>query len=149
MSTPLICPYCGAAAVKMSSTVVYGAGRDYGLIWACLPCQAWVGCNKMTGEPLGRLADAGLRKWKQKAHAAFDPVWELLIVYTGGNKGTCRGFAYQWLSKKLNIPAEQCHIGMFDATQCLRVTEVCDPRDPAFREVFNLWKAKSTLTPPL
>ena len=125
MSTPLICPYCGQPAVKMSSTVVYGAGRDYGPIWACIPCQAWVGCNKMTGAPLGRLADAGLRKWKQKAHAAFDPLWDRLMKTLQGGKTKCRESAYHWLADKMLLPREECHIGMFDEVRCLKVIEAC------------------------
>jgi hypothetical protein len=60
--------------------------------------------------PLGRLANAQLRVAKQKAHAAFDPIWK------GGKYS--RREAYNRLAKGMRIPVEDCHIGMFDVDQC-------------------------------
>ena len=86
--------------------------------WRCVPCAAHVGCHPVgPGQdgtrPLGRLADAELRKCKQAAHAAFDPIWQ--------TRNMSRAKAYRWLANRLDIPAHQCHIGMFDATQCRQV----------------------------
>lgn len=99
------CPYCGEQATLKDSSVVYN-GRSYGLIWDCRPCDAYVGVHKNSpnSAPLGRLANAELRQWKIKAHAALDPLW--------------KGGRYQLAAKLLNIPERQTHIGMFDVERC-------------------------------
>jgi len=73
----VICPYCGKNAVLTDSAVVYH-GRSYGMIWLCRPCWAYVGTHKNSRKhaPLGRIANAELRDWKKKVHAAFDPLWK-------------------------------------------------------------------------
>jgi hypothetical protein len=62
---------------------------------------------------MGRLANAELRRLKQAAHAAFDPIWK------AGNM--TRTEAYSWLSGVLGISPANCHIGMFDDEACLAV----------------------------
>ena len=106
----------------VSSAVVYG-GRHYGMIYLCRDCKAWVGCHKGTENPLGRLADAELRDWKKKAHAAFDPLWQEKIN-DGMERKKARNLAYGWLATMLSIPREACHIGMFDVEMCKRVVEL-------------------------
>lgn len=110
------CDYCGQKAFLTSSREVYG-GRDFGPIYLCRPCNAWVGVHRGTPVPLGRLADAELRKWKVRAHAAFDPTWR--------GKNRSRSKAYAWLANQLQIPASKCHIGMFDIETCKRVISIC------------------------
>lgn len=108
------CPYCGSKAKLVDSTVVYG--RSYGLIWDCRPCDAYVGVHKGTTNPLGRLANKELRKWKIKAHAAFDPLWK---------SGTMtRSNAYAKLATALKMDTKKVHIGMFDVETCKRVVQV-------------------------
>lgn len=125
MSAP-ICPYCGARSIfRESSAHLYR--RDYGPVWECSPCQAWVGCHPNTTMPLGRLADASLRTAKKAAHAAFDRLWLAKIRKEGCRKHEARGAAYRWLSQQLNVPTDECHIGMFDEAQCARVVELCRP----------------------
>lgn len=123
----VLCDYCGNPAVLCDSGRVYH-GRSYGLIWYCAQDQAWVGVHKnnKAHAPLGRLANAELRRWKQNAHAVFDPLWERAIRKYG-SKTKARGRAYAWLAEKLGIPLEQCHIGRFDVAQCKQVVEVCKP----------------------
>ena len=111
----VICPYCERPAVFVDSSEVYN-GRSYGMIYLCKPCWAYVGVHKGTDKPLGRLADAELRRWKIKAHAVFDPLWK--------TKQMSRGAAYRHLQNKLGIPKADCHIGMFDVDTCKRVIEV-------------------------
>ena len=124
-----ICPYCGKTAVLVSGTHIYPHRRDlYALrFWACDPCSAYVGCHKagawmyVGGEkilsngtlPLGRLANAALRREKSAAHAAFDPLWK-----TGRMR---RREAYSWLAKQLGIRFDDCHIGEFDVERCRAV----------------------------
>ena len=87
--------------------------------WQCQPCDAYVGCHRGTATPLGRLANAELRAAKQKAHAAFDPLWRSNYLQRPMN----RDEAYAWLSRQLKLPATECHIGMFDAKLCQKVVE--------------------------
>ena len=68
------CPYCGKEAELIDSSVIYG--RSYGMAYICFDCDAYVGTHKGTEKPLGRLANAELRKWKMRAHDAFDPIWK-------------------------------------------------------------------------
>lgn len=112
------CDYCGRRAELVDSKVIYG--REYGhKVWLCRPCLAYVGCHKGTDKPLGRLANAELREWKKRAHAAFDPLWQY-----GRFKGY-RQAAYSWLASRMGLPVEQTHIGMFDVAQCKRVVSIC------------------------
>lgn len=126
-TAPPRCPYCGAPAVLLESSADLYHGRDYGPAWACRPCGAWVGCHPRTHTPLGRLADAELRKAKMEAHAAFDPLWKRKQVIAGINKHHARGSGYKWLAAQLGVNREECHIGMMDVAMCKRVVEVCAP----------------------
>lgn len=115
------CDYCGMDARLVTGADIYPHRPDLHQlqIWACQPCGAWVGCHKRSNAvPLGRLADAELRKAKSEAHAAFDPIWK--------SRKMSRGVAYNWLSQKLNIPFKDCHIGMFDIETCAEVVNVCN-----------------------
>lgn len=116
------CPYCsGAATFRPSSAHLY-RGTDYGPVWECAPCQAWVGVHRGTETPLGRLANKELRRAKSAAHAAFDPLWK---------KGPMeRASAYKWLAGQLEIERADCHIGMFDVAMCQRVIEICRVAKP-------------------
>jgi hypothetical protein len=84
--------------------------------WLCTPCNAYVGTHKQTLNPLGRLANAELRKWKIRAHETFDPLWR--------EGGKTRSQAYYWLAIQLSIPPRFCHIAMFDIKTCKKVVEI-------------------------
>jgi hypothetical protein len=127
------CPYCGARAMLVDSAEVYG-GRSYGNIWLCRPCGAWVGVHagSPTFQPLGRLADASLRRAKMQAHAAFDPLWRRP---PNDAKPGARKRAYAWLAAAMGLTAKQTHIGAFDEQQCACVVELCNAArgaDPMF-----------------
>ena len=124
------CPYCGAPAEFLPSSERLYHGRDYGPVYACLPCKAWVGCHRGTTRPLGRLADAALRRAKIAAHAAFDHTWRALharrqTAEPGYTLGRARASRYRRLAELLGIPPQECHIGMFDVETCRRVIELC------------------------
>ncbi len=124
---PPTCPYCGKPAVlELDSSKAY-SGRNYGPIWACWPCGAWVGChrNSRRHTPLGRLANQSLRTLKREAHAAFDPFWRAKMAFEGCNQGTARQAAYRWLAEQMGLDKKACHIGMFDEAQCRRVVDLC------------------------
>lgn len=51
------------------------------------------------------------------AHRAFDPIWQ-----TGR---MTRSEAYAWLSRRMGMGMEQCHIARMDDDQLRRVIELC------------------------
>ena len=117
---PVSCPYCGASAELVGGLALYPHRADlaHKLFYRCWPCDAHCGCHLNSAKPLGRLANAELRRAKQMAHAVFDPLWR-------GRAGFARSLAYAGLARELGIPGEACHIGMFDVEQCRRVVEAC------------------------
>ena len=123
----LLCDYCDTPATFCPSSAHVYHGRDYGPVWHCAPCDAWVGCHKGNGgtRPLGRLAKKQLRQAKQVAHAAFDPLWQRLMERDGISKAKARGRGYAWLATKLGIDPLLCHIGMFDEETCQKAVEIC------------------------
>ncbi|MEQ9672389.1 zinc-finger-containing protein [Coleofasciculus sp. G2-EDA-02] len=120
-----ICPYCGRETEFTDSAKVYH-GKNYGMIYLCRPCQAWVGVHSGTDKALGRLANAELRRWKQNAHACFDPLWKRKMQ-KGFSKAEARNAGYKWLSQQMNLPPQETHIAMFDIEQCKKVVELCRP----------------------
>ena len=114
------CDYCGTLTLFVDSKVIYG--RSYGMIYLCPKCNAYVGVHKGTDKPLGRLADAELRKWKNAAHRAFDPLWQY-----GPFRGK-RNAAYSWLAEQMQLPVEKTHIGMFDVEKCRTAIAICESK---------------------
>jgi hypothetical protein len=121
------CPYCNKDAMLVKGAAIYPHRPDlFGKnFWRCKPCDAYVGCHSPAHKngkggvgngtvPLGRLANAELRRAKQAAHTAFDPLWK-----PGGSMN--RGKAYAWLAGALDISPDDCHIGMFDVDTCRAV----------------------------
>ena len=106
----LQCPYCGLSSEKATGEEIYPHRPDlYSLkLRKCEPCQAWVGVHKKTNRPLGRLANAELRKCKQNAHAAFDPIWK--------NGKMSRGQAYKELARCFD--EKEVHIGEMSVQEC-------------------------------
>lgn len=126
----ITCPYCQSEAELRDKSAVYGGGRYFGLMWVCKrypKCDAYVGCHPNTDKPLGRLADAALRKAKERAHDAFDPLWKAKAAAEKISKGKARGAGYRWLAQALGIDPKDCHIGMFDVALCNRVVQACRP----------------------
>src|ERR1039457_2802002 len=124
MNKPVLCDYCGNPAKLVDSAIVYH-GHSYGMIWHCRACDAYVGVHKNNDKciPLGRLANAELRAWKVKAHAAFDPLWK--------NGKMPRGKAYAMLQKIMNLPNEHAHIGLFNVDQCKQLGEKLQVKESA------------------
>lgn len=109
-----ICPYCHVPTEYKNSRDVYGI--DYGMIYICPKCHAYVGVHKGTNKAKGRLANAELRQCKVKAHLYFDLIFKMGIMK--------RADAYKWLSKQLELPPEYTHIGMFNPETCAKVVDV-------------------------
>ncbi|WP_213308271.1 zinc-finger-containing protein [Paraburkholderia sacchari] len=121
------CRYCqNPARLVHPGAVGYPYRSDFGPVWICVPCEAWVGCHKGTTNALGGLANAELRDWKMKAHAAFDPLWQAKIRRDGCSRSKARRAGYRWLSEQLGIPPEKTHIGYMSVEECQRVVQVCE-----------------------
>lgn len=120
------CDYCLRPAILVTGQVMYPHRPDLvkKKFWKCIPCKAYVGCHPVSKHystdtvPLGRLANAKLRKLKSEAHAAFDPLWKTRMF--------TRKEAYSILAIKLGIKVKDCHIGMFDDETCLKVVQICE-----------------------
>lgn len=112
------CPYCARDAELVGGEVLYPHRRDLykRKFFYCQRCNASVGINKVTGLPLGTLADSNLRKKRNNAHNVFDVLWK--------RKYITRSQAYRVLSEKLGIPPEKCHIGLFNEELCEEVIRV-------------------------
>ncbi len=123
------CDYCGGIAELVTGRAVYPLRSDLWnkMFYRCAPCDAWVGCHPGTVRPLGRLANAELRRWKGLAHAIFDPLWRRKMQKEKCRKADARGKAYQWLAAQMEIEPELCHIGMFDVEKCRQVVRICEP----------------------
>lgn len=128
------CPYCSTPAELVTGDVLYPHRPDLASLkfWRCSPCGAHVGCHKRGAVadgirsdgtlPLGRLANAELRRAKSQAHALFDEIWK--------SRRMGRRQAYAWLAKKLGIPQAECHIGMFDVDRCREVVRLIKEPSP-------------------
>lgn len=120
------CDYCGEKSERVTGRVIYPHRPDlYHKIFYRCPgtCDAYVGCHPGTDKALGRLANAELRRAKNEAHAAFDPIWR--------SRTMKRAEAYRWLRHELGMTAEACHIGMFDVATCRRVVAAVNARPDA------------------
>lgn len=84
--------------------------------WACIPCDAFVGCHPGTENPLGSPANKDLRRERSAAHAAFDPIWKEKLL--------SRKAAYGWLAEKLQIEPKDCHIGHMNTELCRRTVSI-------------------------
>lgn len=121
------CPYCNDPTDLIDSAEIYG--KSYGMIYICRPCHAYVGVHSGTTRALGRIADQNLRELKKRAHQYFDPIWRDKLIndiwpeYVPDTSN--REKAYIWLTGKMGLAREDCHIGMFDEDQCLKAIEIC------------------------
>lgn len=107
------CPCGEEAEWQPKSDMVYQ--KDYGPIYLCHHCGAYVGVHKVGREPhmqpLGFPAGPGLRALRKRVHALLDPYWK-----EGKYK---RGTVYARLAKAMNLHPDNCHVAMFDEEQCL------------------------------
>lgn len=126
MTTP-ICPYCGKPSEYLPDSRVYA--RSYGgYVYACLPCDAFVGCHKQGDhrKSKGTLADQGLRDLRKRAHALFDPMWKMYEKSRNLKRHQARNIAYNWLAKEMGMTVDQCHIGMLRDDDVKRIIQICE-----------------------
>ena len=111
MSAP-ICPHCQQSAALVDGSAIYPHRPDLHAkrFYLCAPCGAYVGCHPGTTNALGTPANAQLRAARQRAHAAFDPIWQRGVQ--------TRTRAYKWLAHRMGIEAKAAHIALFNIEQC-------------------------------
>lgn len=124
-----VCPYCDTPATFHPTSENFYHGRDFGPVWACDTCGAYVGCHKNgSGDrPLGTLANAEVRELRKQAHALCDELWRRKMKRDGCDQGEARGAGYRWLAAQLGIEPKECHIGHMQAELAQRVIDVCRP----------------------
>lgn len=125
--TSINCPYCRAPAQLMSGDKLFPGRFADKNFWRCNPCDAHICCHFGTTKPLGRLANAELRRAKTNAHAAFDRLWRAKMMREGCTERQARAGTYAWLAEQMRIPPRDCHIGHMDIATCVRVVEICEP----------------------
>ncbi len=76
-----------------------------------------------------RFSEYELKKWKEKAHAAFDIIWKLGYMK--------RSEAYSWLSKKLKIEKEKTHMVLFDVKMCKIVARISKEKMISFEALIK------------
>ena len=115
------CPYCSSAAEQVGGDVIYPHRPDLAAkrFWRCKPCDAYCGSHP-DGKPLGRLANAELRRARNKANALFDPLWRSGVMR--------RGEAYEWLQKLTGLSKAKCHIAMMDLPTVRRTIDALTER---------------------
>jgi len=110
-TTSCDCDYCNQPArLCVFGGQDYPYRSDFGPIWVCPSCDAWVRCHEGTTNPLGRLANAELREMRSKAHAVFDPLWQGKMRRDGCAEGVARSAAYRWLSPLLSKQVHETYI---------------------------------------
>lgn len=112
------CPHCMDKVVPKRGDEIYPHRPDLSSknFWECSGCKARVGCHPGTWKALGHVASDAERLNRQSAHRAFDPWWK--------ERRMTRSAAYTKLSRGLNIPRENTHIGMFSVRQCKEVIKL-------------------------
>lgn len=142
------CPYCDRRAELIDSAEIYH-GRSYGPRWICRPCDAHCGCHPGTTKPLGTLANPETRAARVRAHAAFDPLWQMADrLYPNARhprrlRNLARGRAYAWLAQQLNV--EECHIGESFKHTCDQIVQVCTGMTDA--KIRTWWKQREARKP--
>jgi hypothetical protein len=106
------CGHCQGPARRCSSRDDdYPYSRDFGPVYLCRPCGAYVGTHP-GGMPKGVPANAEQRAGRQRAHALLDPVWQCMVMKLGSNQAARRP-VYRWLAGKLGKSEGETHIACF------------------------------------
>lgn len=116
---PVTC-HCGSPAHLRDNSLLYN-GKSYGNGKAYIcdrfpACRGSIGVHP-SGKPLGNIPDEQTKVMRRKLHAIIDPLWQ---NQTYRSRKKARGSVYGYLRRILNLSAEECHIGNFDADMCLR-----------------------------
>lgn len=117
------CGYCGAkASLARAGDRTYPYGEDFGPVWICEPCQAWIGVRGRSKNhtPLGRLANAALRDAKNRLHRSMEPLVSAKMRRDGVSVFEARGKAVKWLATSLGFELNSGSIHELSLEQCER-----------------------------
>ena len=118
-----ICSYCGNYLKKVTWKEIYQTDKYPWFYWKCISCvDTYVWCHKWTAIPLGSVANKELRKLRNETHLHFDKLWK--------EQWKWRKNSYNWLSQKLWIPFNDCHIAMFDIEKCKKTILLLNHETP-------------------
>jgi ssDNA-binding Zn-finger/Zn-ribbon topoisomerase 1 len=116
--TAPVCPECQSPMhLRETRRFSYANGKPR-KFWGCSrypDCRVVHGAHP-DGRPLGTPTNDAGKKARIAAHEEFDA---MIKERNWGRTG-----AYIWLSRKMQLPEEQCHIGLFDEKQCARVIDI-------------------------
>ena len=124
-----ICPYCNCKTKLVSGEIIYPEKINEvprpkyldKIFYQCInDANHYVGTYGDNLTSLGRLADTELRRWKNKGHNTFDPLWKEHKIFKSQKE------AYIWLSEKMKLPLGFTHFGMFTIEQCKEAIEFCE-----------------------
>ena len=96
----IICPKCNSIAKNVQT--------KYGLRSHCCNLWSWKGAP---------LVDRETHITRMTAHKHFDVLWKSGIL--------TRSEAYEWLSRSLNIPKEECHMKIMQYNMAKKVIRLC------------------------
>lgn len=103
------CPYCHKPVIEVDSSVIYGEGADYGIMYTC---SDYPNCDSYSGNK-NSLANYELRELRKECHRKFDASWKS-GEFTRRNR-------YNWLSRHMKLPREKAHISMFRVEECKKL----------------------------
>jgi len=99
-------------------------------------CTRWPDCNGILpanedGSPRGRPRTRELQGWRNRAHNAFDPIWQ---------EGYCkRPTAYAWLQEVMEMSSDEAHMFEMNIEQCQRVIERVETHGPG-TDFWRRWR---------
>ena len=112
-SKQVLCPYCGAEALLREGVFISDRLANIKHLYVCVrypECDAYVAAHEHTLHPMGRPANAELRRKRRMAHKAFDKLWQRGLF--------TRAQAYRWLKDLFFMTGDEAHIGMLSASRC-------------------------------
>jgi hypothetical protein len=120
-----VCPYCEVPCDYVDDSEIYNGVSYGGKAFVCPSCGAYVGCHKdsrrhNSGESFGSVANKLLRSQRKDLHGVFDEMWKI----HNGDRRKWRNYYYSLLADEMKIPAEYCHIGMFNEELVLKAKEI-------------------------
>jgi hypothetical protein len=103
------CPYCKKPIKAVDSSVIYGEGATYGVMYVC---SDYPQCDSYSSNPKS-LVDYELRELRKDCHRLFDASWKS-GEFTRRNR-------YNWLSRHMKLSRDRAHIAMFRVEECKKL----------------------------
>lgn len=66
-----------------------------------------------------------LSQLRHTCHKYFDTLWLYKFYYGGKKVKHWRRRQYKWLSRKMNLSMDTCHVSQFDLRQCRKAINIC------------------------